>query len=125
MITIFWNKRTSLRFNDLLYFIFVLHAGTFTIKNIKATPEGESAKVKVKARINLNGIFTISSASLIEKREPTQQEKEEEDAQQQQQQQQQNNMDVDQQQEKKDKADQEAQANEPPATEVRINLTSL
>lgn len=91
--------------------------GTFTIKNIKATPEGESAKVKVKVRVNLNGILTISSASLIEKREPTQQEKEEEDAQQQQQQQQQNNMDVDQQQEKKDKLDQDAQANEPPATE--------
>ncbi|XP_014473842.1 PREDICTED: 97 kDa heat shock protein isoform X2 [Dinoponera quadriceps] len=89
--------------------------GTFTIKNIRATPEGESAKVKVKVRVNLNGILTISSASLIEKREPTQQEKEEEDAQQQQQQL--NNMDVDQQQEKKDKSDQDAQANEPPATE--------
>ncbi|XP_032675672.1 heat shock protein 105 kDa isoform X2 [Odontomachus brunneus] len=88
--------------------------GTFMIKNIKATPEGESAKVKVKVRVNLNGILTISSASLIEKRESTQQEKEEEDAQQQQQQ---DNMDIDQQQEKKDKLDQEAQANEPPATE--------
>lgn len=66
-------------------------------------------------RVNLNGILTIASASLIEKREPTQQEKEEEEAVQQQ-----NNMDVDQQPttEKKDKPDQEAQANEPPATEV-------
>ncbi|XP_032675671.1 heat shock 70 kDa protein 4 isoform X1 [Odontomachus brunneus] len=94
--------------------------GTFMIKNIKATPEGESAKVKVKVRVNLNGILTISSASLIEKRESTQQEKEEEDAQQQQQQ---DNMDIDQQQEKKDKLDQEAQANEPPATEVSMDKT--
>ncbi|XP_070169671.1 heat shock 70 kDa protein 4L isoform X2 [Polyergus mexicanus] len=87
--------------------------GTFTIKNVKATPEGESAKVKVKVRVNLNGILTIASASLIEKREPTQQEKEEEEAQQQQ-----NNMDVDSHSaDKKDKSDQEAQANEPPAPE--------
>ncbi|XP_011685266.1 PREDICTED: heat shock 70 kDa protein 4L isoform X2 [Wasmannia auropunctata] len=95
------------------------YIGTFTIKNIKATPEGESAKVKVKVRVNLNGILTIASASLIEKREPTQQEKEEEEAQQQQQQQpQQNNMDVESQAtDKKDKSDQDAQANEPPAPE--------
>ncbi|KAL6422244.1 hypothetical protein ACFW04_010921 [Cataglyphis niger] len=93
--------------------------GTFTIKNVKPTSEGESAKVKVKVRVNLNGILTIASASLIEKREPTQQEKEEEEAQQQQQQhQQQNNMDVDSHSaDKKDKSDQEAQANEPPAPE--------
>ncbi|CAL1673105.1 unnamed protein product [Lasius platythorax] len=90
------------------------YIGTFTIKNVKATPEGESAKVKVKVRVNLNGILTVASASLIEKREPTQQEKEEEEAQQQQQQQ--NNMDVDST-DKKDKSDQEAQANEPPAPE--------
>lgn len=64
--------------------------------------------------MNLNGILTIASASLIEKREPTQQEKEEEEAQQQQQR---NNMDVDSA-DKKDKSDQEAQANEPPAPEV-------
>jgi len=71
----------------------------------------------VKVRVNLNGILTIASATLIEKREPTQQEKEEEEAQQQQQQQ--NNMDIDPQPaDKKDKSDQEAQANEPPALEV-------
>lgn len=69
----------------------------------------------MKVRVNLNGILTVASASLIEKREPTQQEKEEEEAQQQQQQQ--NNMDVDST-DKKDKSDQEAQANEPPAPEV-------
>jgi len=30
-------------------------------------PDGSNQKVKVKVRINLNGIFTVSSASLIEK----------------------------------------------------------
>ncbi|KAF7388545.1 hypothetical protein HZH68_012487 [Vespula germanica] len=94
------------------------HIGVFVIKNVKPTPEGEASKVKVKVRINLNGILTIASASLVEKREPTQQEKEEEEKLLQQQQQQ-NNMDVEQQQQdnKKDKSDQEAQANEPPAPE--------
>jgi len=102
-----------------MYFVytsFTFYIGTFTIKNIKATPEGESAKVKVKVRVNLNGILTIASASLIEKREPTQQEKEEEEAQQQQQQ---NSMDVESQAtDKKDKSDQDAQTNEPPTPEV-------
>nr|XP_034171697.1 97 kDa heat shock protein isoform X1 [Osmia lignaria]XP_034171698.1 97 kDa heat shock protein isoform X1 [Osmia lignaria] len=98
------------------------HVGVFVIKNVKATPEGESSKVKVKVRINLNGILTIASASLVEKRELTQQEKEEEEKVQQQQQQQ-NNMDVDQQADKKDKPDQEAQANEPPAPEVSMDKT--
>ncbi|CAK9803699.1 97 kDa heat shock protein [Anthophora quadrimaculata] len=92
------------------------HIGTFTIKNIKPTQEGETSKIKVKVRVNLNGIFTVASASLIEKRELTQQEKEEEEKQHQQQQQQ-NNMDVEHQADKKDKPDQEAQANEPPAPE--------
>ncbi|CAD1476099.1 unnamed protein product [Heterotrigona itama] len=97
------------------------YIGTYAIKNVKPTPEGEFSKVKVKVRINLNGILTIVSASLIEKRELTQQEKEEEEKQQQQQQQ--NNMDIDQQQDKKDKSDQEAQANEPPAPEVSMDKT--
>ncbi|XP_014665006.1 PREDICTED: 97 kDa heat shock protein-like [Priapulus caudatus] len=41
--------------------------GRFSIKNITPTPEGESSKVKVKVRINLHGIFTVSSASMLEK----------------------------------------------------------
>ncbi|KAI4493155.1 hypothetical protein M0802_009572 [Mischocyttarus mexicanus] len=95
--------------------------GVFSIKNVKPTQEGEVSKVKVKVRINLNGILTVASASLVEKREPTQQEKEEEEKLLQQQQQQQNNMDVEQ--DKKDKSDQEAQANEPPAPEVSMDKT--
>ncbi|XP_043288353.1 heat shock protein 105 kDa isoform X2 [Venturia canescens] len=88
------------------------HIGVFQINNVKPTPEGEPSKVKIKVRLNLNGILTIASASLVEKRELTQQEKEEEEKQQQA-----NNMETDGQQEKRDKADQEAQANEPPAPE--------
>lgn len=92
-------------------------SGKFVIKNVKPTPEGESSKVKVKVRVNLNGILTVASASLVEKREPTQQEKDEEEKQQQKE-----NMETDQQADPKrnvDKPDQDAQANEPPAPEVR------
>lgn len=78
---------------------------------MKPNKEGESSKVKVKVRINLNGIFTVSSASLIEKREPTQQEKEEED-------QQMKEQESKEQDSKKNKIDQEAEAKEPPAPEV-------
>ena len=89
-------------------------AGVFQINNVKPTPEGEPSKVRVKVRLNLNGILTIASAALVEKRELTQQENEEDEKLQQG-----NNMDADFQSEKKDKADQEAQANEPPAPEVQ------
>lgn len=41
--------------------------GQFTVKDVKPTPDGESAKVKVKVRINLHGILAINSASLVEK----------------------------------------------------------
>lgn len=41
--------------------------GRFKINGVKPTPEDESSKVKVKVRINPNGIFTISSASMYEK----------------------------------------------------------
>ncbi|XP_015116865.1 97 kDa heat shock protein isoform X2 [Diachasma alloeum] len=90
------------------------HIGVWHIKNIKPTPEGEPSKVKIKVRLNLNGIFTVTSAVLVEKRELTQQELEEEEKQQQQQQQQQqaNNTEAEQ-----DKPDQAAQAKEPPAQE--------
>ena len=32
---------------------------------------GESSKVKVKVRVNINGIFNVSSASMVEKLENT------------------------------------------------------
>ncbi len=41
--------------------------GKFEIGDVKPMTVGSNQKVKVKVRINLNGIFTVSSASLIEK----------------------------------------------------------
>lgn len=34
-------------------------------------PSGESAKVKVKVRVNVHGVFSVSSASLVEVIKPT------------------------------------------------------
>jgi len=45
------------------------HIGLFEIGDVKPTEEGTSQKVKVKVRINPNGIFGVSSASLVEKHE--------------------------------------------------------
>ncbi|XP_011497950.1 PREDICTED: heat shock 70 kDa protein 4 isoform X2 [Ceratosolen solmsi marchali] len=90
--------------------------GIFTIKDVKPNKEGESSKIKVKVRINLNGILTVASASLVEKHEQTPQEKEEEEKQKALKQE---AMNVDQQQQdKKDKTDQDAEAKEPPAPEA-------
>ncbi|XP_030642084.1 heat shock 70 kDa protein 4L [Chanos chanos] len=41
--------------------------GRFTVQNVVPQPDGDSSKVKVKVRVNLHGIFSVSSASLIEK----------------------------------------------------------
>ncbi|KAA0711450.1 Heat shock 70 kDa protein 4L Heat shock 70-related protein APG-1 [Triplophysa tibetana] len=41
--------------------------GRFTIQNVVPQPDGDSSKVKVKVRVNVHGIFSVSSASLIEK----------------------------------------------------------
>uniref|UniRef100_A0A8C5H9J4 Heat shock 70 kDa protein 4-like n=1 Tax=Gouania willdenowi TaxID=441366 RepID=A0A8C5H9J4_GOUWI len=40
--------------------------GEFLIQNVVPQASGESAKVKVKVRVNLHGVFSISSASLVE-----------------------------------------------------------
>jgi molecular chaperone DnaK (HSP70) len=46
-----------------------LHIGNFEIGEVKPKEDGSNQKVKVKVRVNLNGVFTVSSASLIEKHE--------------------------------------------------------
>nr|CAH7724320.1 unnamed protein product [Callosobruchus chinensis] len=43
--------------------------GKWVIKDIRPTAEGKPQKVKVKVRVNLHGIMTISSASLLEAKE--------------------------------------------------------
>lgn len=45
------------------------YIGQFTVRDVKPTADGASQKVKVKARINIHGIFSISSATLLEKAE--------------------------------------------------------
>lgn len=36
------------------------------IQNVVPQESGESAKVKVKVRVNVHGVFSVASASLIE-----------------------------------------------------------
>merc|ERR1719449_335946 len=47
----------------------VRHIGLFEIGDVRPTAEGGNQKVKVKVRINPNGIFGVSSANLVEKHE--------------------------------------------------------
>lgn len=42
------------------------HIGQFLIHNVVPQASGESSKVKVKVRVNVHGMFSVSSASLIE-----------------------------------------------------------
>lgn len=37
--------------------------------DVTPTAEGESQKIKVKVRVNLHGIITVASATLVEKKE--------------------------------------------------------
>ncbi|KAK1894395.1 Heat shock 70 kDa protein 4L [Dissostichus eleginoides] len=41
--------------------------GCFSVQHVVPQPDGDSSKVKVKVRVNVHGIFSVSSASLIEK----------------------------------------------------------
>lgn len=47
--------------------ILCLPPGCFSVQNVAPQPDGESSKVKVKVRVNIHGIFSVSGASLIEK----------------------------------------------------------
>lgn len=42
--------------------------GQWQIKDVQPTSEGESQKVKLKVRVNIHGIITVASASLVEKK---------------------------------------------------------
>ncbi|GFX64209.1 heat shock 70 kDa protein 4L [Trichonephila clavipes] len=44
-----------------------LKLGSFTVLGVNATPEGESRKIKVKVRINIHGVVSLSSAYMVEK----------------------------------------------------------
>ncbi|KAG8539414.1 hypothetical protein GDO81_020953 [Engystomops pustulosus] len=43
--------------------------GQFVVQNISQSKDGEKAKVKVKVRVNTHGIFSVSTASVVEKME--------------------------------------------------------
>ncbi|KAK6630381.1 hypothetical protein RUM44_005048 [Polyplax serrata] len=43
------------------------YIGKFTIKDVRPTAENEAATVKVKVRVNLHGILTVTGATLTEK----------------------------------------------------------
>lgn len=45
------------------------HIGQFEIGDVKPLEDGGNQKVKVKVRINLHGIFVVSSANFVEKHE--------------------------------------------------------
>jgi len=49
------------------------------MKDVKPSPDGESVKVKVKVRVNLHGLLTVSSASLVLKQDATEQDTNEQD----------------------------------------------
>lgn len=46
------------------------------INDIKPTPEGESQKIKIKIRVNIHGIITVASATLVEKKDAADNDKE-------------------------------------------------
>ncbi len=41
-------------------------SGQYTIEQIQPQPDGTPSKIKVKVRLNRNGIFDVTQASLIE-----------------------------------------------------------
>uniref|UniRef100_A0A8C5NUI0 Heat shock protein 105 kDa n=1 Tax=Jaculus jaculus TaxID=51337 RepID=A0A8C5NUI0_JACJA len=41
--------------------------GRFVVQNVSAQKDGEKSRVKVKVRVNMHGIFTVSTASMVEK----------------------------------------------------------
>lgn len=47
-------------------FFFSIHLGKYLIQKVVPQASGESSKVKVKVRVNIHGIFSVSSASLVE-----------------------------------------------------------
>lgn len=40
--------------------------GRYVIQNVAAQKDGEKSKVKVKVRVNTHGIFSVSTASMVE-----------------------------------------------------------
>lgn len=47
-------------------FIFLMSLAQFSVQKVTPQSDGSSSKVKVKVRVNVHGIFSVSSASLVE-----------------------------------------------------------
>lgn len=60
------NFKLTAEYNEKNHLISDALIGNFEISEVKAQEDGSNQKVKVKARININGNFTIATASLIE-----------------------------------------------------------
>lgn len=43
-----------------------LFLGRYVVQNVAAQKDGERSKVKVKVRVNTHGIFSVSTASMVE-----------------------------------------------------------
>lgn len=54
--------------------ISIVFLGRFTINNVAPGADGDSSKVKVKVRLNANGIFAVQSASMYESKQVTEDE---------------------------------------------------
>ncbi len=52
---------------SLLSCFFFFLPGKFRVKNVVPTEEGDASKVKVKVRLNIHGVFTVKSATMVEK----------------------------------------------------------
>lgn len=50
----------------LFSFVFRLSLAQFSVQKVTPQSDGSSSKVKVKVRVNVHGIFSVSSASLVE-----------------------------------------------------------
>lgn len=47
-------------------FVFLMSLAQFSVQKVTPQSDGSSSKVKVKVRVNVHGIFSVSSASLVE-----------------------------------------------------------
>lgn len=63
-ITFAYYIGATVSFWSQLFFFFL--TGQFLVQKVVPQATGESSKVKVKVRVNIHGIFSVSSASLVE-----------------------------------------------------------
>lgn len=68
-----WTFFPISRLINIVCFFFLLcrnesHVGRWYVKNIKPTPTGEPQELKIKVRINANGVISLTSANLVEKK---------------------------------------------------------